>query len=61
MIQDAMERQDKAIKLLAMQGHNENLKEKIREEGKERRVCPIDFSSPFYKLIPPFPSLQNLL
>ena len=48
-------------KSLATQGHDENSKEKIREEGRERNVSNFDFSSPFYMLIPPFLSLENLL
>ena len=48
-------------KSLAKQSHDENSKEKIKENGRERRVSNSDFSSPFYTLIHPFPSLQNLL
>ena len=33
-------------KSLATQGHDENSKEKIREEGRERSVCPILISPP---------------
>ena len=33
-------------KSLATQGHDENSKEKIREEGRERGVCPILISPP---------------
>ena len=35
-----------SINVLATQGHDENSKEKIREEGRERRVYPILISPP---------------
>ena len=44
-----------------MRGHDKNSKEKIREEGRERRVCNLISPPFFYTLIPPFPSLQNPL
>ena len=49
-------------KSLATQGHDENSKEKNqRREEREACVCNSNFFSPFYTLIPPSLSLQNLL
>ena len=48
-----------------MQGHDENSKEKIREEGRERHVCSILISPPPFTRNSPFPkrtkSPKNIL
>ena len=48
-----------------MQGHDENSNEKIREEGRERRVSPIWFLLPILHVNSPFPkptkSPKNIL